>query len=455
MLLLVSLILVFLYFAIFSALEKPSSLITAQRDRNAALNLVNSTFTIDQMTKVSSLPNKCVTPLSIQNANTDCISLCNHADATVQTFKTSYYSNNKEYPPGLYCMLSNPTQCNSSTTYIINDDVGWRCIPKYFEFQGSSGRDINVCGGKIHDALTDREYTGQIPVNLIMSSPEELFNGTYRFNCLNEEDPDSLNQYVSIPGSHLIRVQNPCTQGIRHPIKIAYNFSTFECQCVLPLIKTGPACSSCKEGLGNRAYPGLRYSYATTSLCQDHELPYIGDLGPACIDANCFYFSVAKSYDNTQGPLCREILTENLEYYQNPEFHHDRYILESRLLHEAIWHQHAHRNKNFKLRASPRYFNVNQRKHLNSILKRYKRKKRATSHSSTDHTIVPHNLLEHTMEPEHHNTEIPRAFINRHEYITPYSIWKQDVGVNENGILEYLSDQRPVKEHEGLGKKVI
>lgn len=366
MLYIITLILFFIYFVIFSALEKPNSLIANQMEMNSDLMQINSTVTIDNLPVIEeSIHQDCANPVRVTSLSVDCISLCNQSQAIpyVVAPHSTFIWNNKEYGEGTYCLLASPIECNPHTTQLVNDESGFRCSLLFLEFQGPVGTDINVCNGTLYDAMANTHYVGKIPHNLVLSGPEEIYNGTYRFHCKEELSPLTQNALIGLPSNHLIRYENPCTEGIPNPIKIKYDLGLDRCYCVEPLVLDNGKCTSCRSGTGRREFLGLKKAHASSLTCQDYNLPYVKIEHIKCRDANCFYISLGEQLDG--GPLFMEIVEENTNFYKKPHFHHDLFHQENKLMHEAIFYSRKFKNPGHKnLMEVSRQIKTSHRKNL-------------------------------------------------------------------------------------------
>lgn len=158
------------------------------------------------------------------DASTDytslCFSLCGSVSRVVEIEKAQeYYHNDVQLSPGYWC-LTNQTQCNLKTGYVVASINGVVCHSKYPSlFGGEDASLITACNNEyfpknssvLWDYLNNEAVN---PQTVQMTSEDELLpDGSYRFKCKFGLDVQE-NQYIPHPLNRFEPLRDPCKKTL-------------------------------------------------------------------------------------------------------------------------------------------------------------------------------------------------------------------------------------------------
>lgn len=142
---------------------------------------------------------------------------------------------------GAHCTIGPRPQCNMKTSYAMMTINSVTCRSKFPEiFGGEFGNTIVACNNKkIRDPqnyLWDNKYLQKVdPYTTVMSDPDELFEGKYRFECIFKGLDVQNNQYMQSPLNRFHPIRNYCASEIYAAWKtvktIFKNDGSYECDC--------------------------------------------------------------------------------------------------------------------------------------------------------------------------------------------------------------------------------
>ena len=217
-------------------------------EKFVALSNVNGLNTLPNVKFLSDVPfeegerqNVCLTSfLRVGDAfveELNCESLCDSegVEAKFVSKGEKFFINGKMLSPGMYCVKSGSSVCNSSSSLVFRTGAGWACLSRYSELGGIGGNKILACDGRLRDNLLDKTFEGFIPYNLTFSSLDEKMpdaSNRFRFECPEAFDKLYNNKMVQSPWSRLELIRNPCMTGIKNAIHVPIDFNTGYCECL-------------------------------------------------------------------------------------------------------------------------------------------------------------------------------------------------------------------------------